>query len=493
VSYSITSQLTSNYRFEQAREEIAQHLKGKKLVLIDRIATTGRNSYAKPAQIHQMHPEFIFSDYSYWGTIRPQFVFSSEEKYHVRYKNTNKDNINIDEALKLYLDQTQFIPVFSTWFATKEIVNISRKFNGIIAAVPIDVNTFLENKANFYSILTNSGVPKTHILKTATYLENTHLPDYRHFADKFGKIFVMQGRSIGGRGTRFIKTENDFQNAVNGLTGDIRIVTFCPGQTVAVNILTIPKGKQDCAIYVATPSHKSTNIPEIGVSEVFGAGNDWSHNFPKSLSSKFVDYVIQIGEYAYKKYGLCGIWGFDTIWQENNFYFIELNCRPQGSTETSAIDQITRGIPPFGVAHHSIFLNSPIHWLPFSDEFNHETIRRMSHSQEMAPFYLKIKAKENYPVRCKESVKGSGIYKLTPDDELEWLRVGMSTLEANFEEDEVLIANISLHNTVNYPTSQLCTLEGILRKRHIFDKPHRLSQYGRRLAKAIYRFFEPIE
>jgi len=219
------------------------------------------------------------------------------------------------------------------------------------------------------------------------------------------------------------------------------------------------------------------------------AGSDWNIAFPEELSHDFVRCVELIGLYLYKKYGLIGMWGLDSIWDDKRFVFNELNCRFLGSTEVSSINQWQRGIPPFYGTHLLIFDNYVVNWMPSAGEFNRETVRLMNNIKDSRPFYLKIKVKTSKPVRISNKLSGSGIYKIVSDCSLKKLNDRIVTSGADFDNDEILLANLPEKETLCYPGSQLCTVEGITRKRNIFDGAHKLSHNGRQLINVLYQYF----
>ncbi|PJE72871.1 MAG: hypothetical protein COV00_02955, partial [Candidatus Tagabacteria bacterium CG10_big_fil_rev_8_21_14_0_10_40_13] len=208
---------------------------------------------------------------------------------------------------------------------------------------------------------------------------------------------------------------------------------------------------------------------------------------------KFINYIKKIAIYAYQKYKLVGVWLIEGFIVGKIFYFNEINCRPGGVTEVSSANQILRNFPPFIVIHNLIFLKGDLSWLPSSDKFNEETAKIITKQMSRGPFYLKIKAKNNYPIKVKQEFQGNGIYVLTKNNTLQWIKHGQSTLEANFDNNEILVADMPLKNSICYPGVELCTLEGVGYKKHIFNGPHRLTKEGYRIAEAIYKNFEPIK
>lgn len=463
---------------------------GKTLIQFNRFATFGRNAYGNKL-FNSVKPTVAFSDVDWWGTSNSAVVFSEEKKSGVRIKDTQCSRTNVFEVIKSNIYKNKSIPILSVWQNTDEYEKLAKVLNAIILAMPAKVGLYLEDKTNFNNILKNSGVHHQFLLKELIFTCGESIPNYKTLCSYFGRKFVMQGRGMGGRGTKIIKSLKDLVKAKQNLKGKIRITEYYKGFSSNVNILSIPDKKRGCLVYVGLPSFKATAIPEIGVPEATSAGSDWSLKFPLSLTSEFVKYVERIGHYIYKKFGLIGVWGLDSIWKKNNFRFNELNCRVQGTTDVGSINELLRGVPPFLLSHYLIFLDQEVSWMPAVEEFNKSTAKMMSKIATKRPFYLKIKVKGGRKLCLQSSLK-SGIYKIK-NSHLQWLQNRELTSDADFDKNEILIANLPKKETICYPGSQLCTLEGITQSRHIFSSPHTLSSQGKRISQIIYKYFKEIK
>lgn len=480
--------------FDTANSLFEKSLKNKLFVLYDKFAMTGRNSYANGTNlsIPRMLPSVVLGDYAPWGDKTSSVYFTKEEKEKSRcLKGLSYDAI-LYEPIKNYILNQNKMPVFLTWFETERRQKLAKSVSGKLLAIPATIRHKLEDKASFDSILRGSGIPQKNQLKTKNYNSTKNLPSYEKIKDLFGKIFVVQGRSMGGDGTIIVRRKKNYEQARLNLKDRIRISEYCGSQYFSSNILNVPLEGNKCAVYVDIPSHKTANIPELGIPEVTGAGQDWSLLYPKYFAKKFVDYVVKIGQFLYKNYHLIGLWSLEGFWNDSNVYFNELNCRPGGDTEVSSINQVLKKFPPFFAIHTLVFLNAKLNWLPNSNNFNEGTISDIYQMKNPRPFYLKVRVKDKYPVKRAAHFLGSGIYKLTDDNRLEWLRSGQSTLDANFDNNEVLVADAPLAGTISYPGIQLCTLEGISYYKHIFSGPKSLSNEASRLTKAIYKNFDTV-
>lgn len=487
---------TRQYYQQKADYALRKSLQGKLLILLDRFGSAYRNVYAvSEFTISSILPQVAICNYGTWGNKKPHIIFSQEQQTHIRKKKlANKYDQDSLQFLKQYKYKSSYRkPVFLTWYQTELRKKIANELDGLLLAVSKHIRNKLENKVNFYSLLNLVGIPKNYQLNTLIFSSSKTISSYEELIRQVGKIFVMQGDSMGGSGTVIVKSSIDYKNAVNRLEGKIRISQYCNGQYFSVSVLTVPKDRNNCNVYIDIPTHKTTDIPEVGVSAIMGAGNDYSLTYRTLDAEKFVTYIKKIAIYAYQAYKLVGVWAIEGFIDEKAFYFNEINCRPVGGTEVSSANQFLRNFPPFIVIHNLIFLKGDISWLPSGDKFNQETVQIINRQMNRGPFYLKIKAKYNCPVKVKQEFQGNGIYTLTRNNTLRWLKQGQSTLEANFDNNEILVADIPFKNSICYPGVELCTLEGVGYKNHIFNGPHQLTKKGYRIAEAIYKNFEPLK
>ena len=479
--------------FELANRVLHDALVGRSLILVDRFASAGRNAYTGPVPLLAFRPSLALSYYEAWGNTLPQVVISSETKYSVRDKDAKHQFLSfLSEDIRPFLRTLQQPFSVNVWHETPEIREIFQPFGGEILAVRQEIYEKLEDKSIFNELLCEAGIPESLQIESMRVESVKHLPSYSHLSTLLGLPFVVQGQSSGGRGTLFVSTEEDLTKVVS-LTGPLRLSRYTSGFSSNTTLLTVPDGHGGCSVYVDVPSHKAMHISEVGIGRAKGAGNDWSLPFPAHLSEKMITSAVQIGQFAFQKYGLVGLWGLDSIWNDQVVVFNELNCRNQGTTEVSGVNQILRGLPPFVVAHLAIHREKSVTWLPSADEYNAETLRRVTNpvAVDAAPFYLKVRSRFPFPVRTGNRFHGSGIYSLREDNQLVWTRAGTHTLEGNFDQMEVLVANAPSSTVRCYPGSELCTIEGITTQHSIFEGPQSLSPDGARLAQAIYQHFIP--
>ncbi|MFE6866578.1 hypothetical protein ACFVFS_08470 [Kitasatospora sp. NPDC057692] len=84
---------------------------------------------------------------------------------------------------------------------------------------------------------------------------------------------------------------------------------------------------------------------------------------------------MRIAGWAWDKHRLKGLFGLDALLTaDGEVYLNEINCRNQGTTEVSAVNQQLRGLPPFWIAHLTAMLDHSVSWLPNPDDFNAATV-----------------------------------------------------------------------------------------------------------------------
>jgi hypothetical protein len=135
--------------------------------------------------------------------------------------------------------------------------------------------------------------------------------------------------------------------------------------------------------------------------------------------------------------------------------------------------------------HNILFLGGDTSFLPDPDTFNHGTIREMQQRTLPGPFYIKVKNTNLEPVGLPQGSEGSGVYQLTETGTLVWSRPGLSTLDADFDRGEVLLANLPLPGSARSHKREVCTVEGVARNTHVFAGPHELTPTGEKLLVAV--------
>lgn len=480
-------------KIEEAQELLSRALSHSTLVCFDRFGSAGRNIFSGAYPIQIFRPDLTVSYYAPWKSCQPKVSLTCESKTHRRDAQLKHHYVQFlwTEIEKVF-ETFDRPPAIAAWYQTPELKELTKRFGGKILAIPEPTRQILEDKSRLNSLLKNAGVDPSFLIESISIESGTSLPSYHEMVSRFELPFVVQCNSSGGRGTIFVFQPSDYEKAAR-LLGPRRISRFISGFSANTTVLTAPSHKDRCRVYVDLPSHKAIHIPEVGIGETKGAGNDWTIPFRKVELAGIIDAAVKIGEYAYRTYGLVGLWGFDSIWSDKGLVINEINCRNQGTTEVSSINQLLGDFLPLLAAHYTILLGEEVIWLCSPDEFNDKTLNRASQPLKISPFYLKIRNREKFPLKNDLNFSGSGIYRFTNSQKLEWLREDCHTLSANFDQGEVLIANAPLSDTICMPGAELCTLEGVAQNHSIFSSPHTLSETAKKLVNAVFCQFVPCE
>jgi D-alanine-D-alanine ligase-like ATP-grasp enzyme len=476
-------------RCAQANASLLETLDSWSLVQVDRFTSSGRNYLGEEATLWALRPALTLGCYEPWreATVA-QKTLALETRLHVRGTHSKHAYLEqLGEDARAALAALPHPPLVAAWYETSEIRSLVDGLGGKLLTAKREVREIVEDKSRLNELLASAGIEAG--LQIASIRVEGRAPAFNELANRLGLPLVVQVNSSGGRGTLFVSNEQDFTDAL-ALGRPLRISEFVPGFSSNTTVLTIANGK-GCQVYVDQPSHKAMHVREVGIGNAKGAGNDWSIPFEYEGVNALVESAVRLGEYLFETYGLVGLWGIDTIWNGNQVVINEINCRNQGTTEVSGINQILRGVPPFVVSHLALHAGTPVSWLPNPDQYNAQTIQGASHPSGLRPFYLKIRNRMNLPVVTSPDLPSSGVYRLEATEQLKWLHPAGCTYEANFDENEVLVANLPGAATLCLPGAELCTLEGLTTNRSIFDGPYSLSPYGEMLTRAIYKHFIP--
>ena len=225
------------------------------------------------------------------------------------------------------------------------------------------------------------------------------------------------------------------------MPGPYRVSAFTEGWSSNVTVLSVPDGSGGVRVYVDRPSHKAIAIAELGIGTAKSAGNDWSRPWPPGAATALVEAAVRIGEWAWAEHRMAGLFGLDAILTPGGEVRVnEVNCRNQGTTEVSSVNQQLRGQPPFVIAHLVTMLGGRVDWLGDPSEYNHETIRRAM-QPGAGPFYAKVRLGGQGPVRISPDFPGPGVYRLDEAGRLHLIRGGAHPADADADRGEVLIAS----------------------------------------------------
>lgn len=460
----------------RVKERIANHLLETKMqkfltININKYATVNRSVVSNFNSLKSFVPDIIVSHYSSNNCLMKfNKVYSQESITNNREKGIYK-KIFIDK-LENDIEISGKSPLIFSWQEDEELQNLTSKYNGKTLSMPSNIQEYIEDKLNLKIILKAAKIESKFIIKSCNY-NNINELAYINLKEKFGNKFVIQRSSSGGKGTFIVKNEKDFNCCKEKINTPIKISQFINGKSFNNNILNVCINNLPNT-FVDQPSIKPMMENNVTGSKTTSIGHQWFNTFSKKLALEYVQVIEKLGKYLYKTYGLIGLWGIDTIWDGDSFKINEINCRIQGSTEVSSINQILRNELPFIVSHYSSFLDIEPFWLPSATNFNNETVNIMLNGKRYNPFYLKVKLNKNETI--KNSTLIDGIYRLNNNNSFTWVRNGITALEANWDNNEFLIVNSPLATTKTGPNSMYCTIEGIINKSSILNNDLEVSE-----------------
>ncbi|MEY9873312.1 hypothetical protein ABH931_002794 [Streptacidiphilus sp. MAP12-33] len=472
---------------EAAAARLTQALAGRPLVLAERFTTAMRTCYTGPDAIEAARPALSVGCYTPWEPAQPVAALVAETRTGVRGPEQRRSwSADMDRSAQRVLAALA-TPVIAAWYATDQLRAWAGP-GGTLAAIDGGLRARIEDKAFFGQLLTDAQVPASlHIPAIRCH----RLPDLKHLQRRLcsGRLVVQAGADSGGRGTFFVTTTDDLARAAAAMSGPYRVSRFVDGWSSNTTVLSVPNRHGSVDVYVDRPSHKAVGVPQAGIGPGKSAGNTWSMPWPHKAAARLVDAAVRIAEWAWTTHRMCGLFGLDAILTgAGRVHLNEINCRNQGTTEVSAVNQQLRGLPPFLIAHLTTLLDGTVDWLPDPDTFNAATIT-VSARGGPGPFYLKLRNRHPHPVTV--DLPGPGLYRITAG-RLERLHAAAHPAEARAERNEVLLANLPTPGTVCLPDAELGTAEGLAH--HTggpFAGPHHLSAYGTRILRALDQHLTP--
>ncbi|MFJ1757511.1 hypothetical protein [Kitasatospora sp. NPDC088134] len=475
--------------WQAAEHELTAALDGRPLVAAERFASSGRTSYTGPAPIAAARPTLAVGCYEPWGPASPVEALTLEGRTALRGVDQRRSwTADLDRAAHAAIRRYRR-PVVAAWYATDRLRRWAGP-GGTVAAIDAALRAEVEDKANFGSILTASGVPADlHLPGTRVDGLLPSLRELRRLV-RSDKVVVQCGVDSGGRGTVFVDDEADLARAAK-MPGPYRVTAFVTGWSVNTTVLSVPDADGRLRAYVDRPSHKAVGLPEAGIGAGKSGGNTWCLPWPEEAAARLVDAAVRIARWAWETHRIKGLFGLDALLTADGQVFLnEINCRNQGTTEVSAVNQQLRGLPPFLIAHLTAMLDHPVTWLPDADDFNTTTVD-LAAGTGPGPYYLKLRHRGQVSVRLDHHLGLPGVYRVA-EGRLWWVRPGAHSADAG--PGEVLLANLPAPGTLCEPGAELGTAEGITTAADApFASPHTLSQAGRALLAAFDRHLLPTD
>ncbi|MGW8700682.1 hypothetical protein ACWGOK_27795 [Streptomyces eurythermus] len=468
---------------EAAGAALARVLDGRPLVSAERFCSSMRTLYAGPRPISWTRPALAIGCYPAWEQAAPIAVVAAEDRSGRRGPAERHAWMrDVDTQVAGLLAGLPKPPVIAAWYVTGRLRRWAGP-GGTLAAIDGRLRAVIEDKAAFDALLKAANVPAS--MRIPCVRVEGRLPALAELQRQVGarRLVVQAGADSGGRGTVFVDGDADLQRAAT-MPGPYKVAAFIAGWSSNTTVVSVPDAAGNIAVYVDRPSHKAIGIAEAGIGPGKSAGNDWSRPWPEAAVAELVDAAVRIGRHLWAEHHLAGLFGLDALLTaDGRVLFNEINCRNQGTTEVSAVNQQLRGLPPFLAAHLTVLLGGRPDWLPDADGFNQATIRAATRGGP-GPYYLKLRHRGTGPVRLA-GLRGPGVYR--PDNgRLVWVRAGAHPACANADLGEVLLANLPAEHVVCLPGAELGTAEALTTGPNTpFTAAHRLSVFGSTVLDAL--------
>lgn len=465
------------------------------LVSMEKHGGALRNSYGNG--LTAARPSAVFGESIPWSDITPEGIFSIEAYNPNRGYATIHDKIAALESGAVYLNKISKKAILYAWFNTPQLDYLrSQICDSIVVSRDEQIARHIEDKALLESHLASAGCTTARMPRHFTYASAAQLPDYETTKKLLGQTFVVQGRSMGGDGTKIIRASKDYQLARTSVSDAIRISEFVDAPYQSVYVLSVPTKKcDDVEVYVDGPSHKPIDIAELGIGSVAGAGGDWRPPHEAFDAIGLTTNITLLAQYLYQTHGFYGHFVVEGFIRDGDFLFNEINARPGGGSEVNGDYQLQQGQPPFMLSHilarlgllHAEDLGS-------SDVYNFYAQERATHGISDGVFYLKYKNSSEHPSTTSPAYQGSGVYRLNDDGQLEWARSGNTSRDAVLNKREILISNgPAQRHAVVASGKQICSLEGMATDAlPVFTKERRLARHTLEIVQATQALFPHI-
>jgi hypothetical protein len=482
----------SQGRAEVAEAALTSALAGRPLVSVERFTTAYRSCYAAPYPLEAIRPALAVGCYRPWQPAGPRRVIAAEETIRIRSPRGRHSWLTgVLASAQQALTGLEGPTVVTGWYATSELRALAGP-GGTVAAIDGTLRDRIEDKADFDHLLRAAGVAdEVRIPAIRVDGSLSSLGELRR-AVGASRVVVQAGVTSGGRGTFFADDVAGLALAA-WMPGPYRVSAFIKGWSSNVTVLSVPDGTGGACVYVDRPSHKAIAVEELGIGSAKSAGNDWSYPWPPGAAAALVEAAVRIGEWAWSEHRMTGLFGLDAILTPGGEVKVnEINCRNQGTTEVSSVNQQLRGQPPFVIAHLVTMLGGRVDWLGDPSEYNHETIRRAT-QPGTGPFYAKVRLGGQGPVQISPDFPGPGVYRLDEAGRLHLVRGGAHPADADADRGEVLIASAPGPDVACHPGAEIATLEGVTSgPGRPFAGPSTASGQALRFASALLDLFVPV-
>ncbi|MBU1289836.1 ATP-grasp domain-containing protein [Patescibacteria group bacterium] len=348
----------------------------------------------------------------------------------------------------------------------------------------------LENKIKFREILQEIGIPVPSG-KIAS-IDKLH---YGHLINKYGLPFVIQHPTRGGgKGTFFINNRADFEKAIENLESvwneddeqkvkeadEVVVAKFIDGPSPSIAGCVTKYG-----ILTTSLQYQVLDIPELYNPEKGSGlfcGHDWtSSHFSESVSKQAFEYTEKIGEY-FKKLGYQGIFGLDFVLNKktDKLYVVECNPRLVGTLPTVNMAQLLNNEVPILACHVLEFLGVDY-------QIDIEAVNQ-SMRQEKRGAHMFVRNLTGRWAKNHRQLK-AGVYKLTKENSLKYLRPGYDLCHLENNEEFLLADGVPLKKSHFSPNRRLCR---VLTLNSLLDETDykKLNPWATQVAQTVYGAFQ---
>lgn len=395
----------------------------------------------------------------------------------------------IQQYLKKISTRYQHSPILIVYKTSTKMERICQENSWILAAPSTKFGKGLfENKIKFRKILEELGVP----VPPGEIKKIIEL-NYNQSANKYGLPFVVQHPTRGGgKGTFFVRNQNDFNNALYRLknkqndegedvaekpTADVIVAKFIKGSSPSITGCVTRHG-----ILSTSLQYQILDISELYNSEKGSGlfcGHDWSSsNFSKKVLQQAYTAVEVTGQY-FKKWNYKGIFGLDFVLDEKDkqLYVVEANPRMLGTFPTLSMTQILNNEPPI-VAFHLLEYSN----LDYQIDLK-QINQLMRQKKEGAHLFLH---NLSHSWARNHNIVAPGVYKLNKNN-LKYLRPGYKLQHLKTQDEFLITEGVPFKNTYFSPNRRLCR---ILTLAPVLEKHNKLNLWAERVAKITYKSFK---
>ncbi len=321
-------------------------------------------------------------------------------------------------------------PVNLLLYKSREIIErLAQKHNWKLLNNPVELAAKFENKTYFRQILEKlqTGLIPGGIFKIKDL-------DFRELNKKYDQFVIQEPESSGGRGTYFIKSKEDFDQAtakiVKKKVKEILLTKFINGFSPSITGCATRWG-----IFATRPQLQILDVAE-SVSPERGSGQFCGHQWgdteliTEEISDQAVSICQKIGRYLFQE-GYQGVFGLDLLVDKETkmVYVIECNPRFLGTFPSIVSLQMKANQISISALHVAEFLDLDIDWGPKIQEGQMGLTKGAQ---------LIIYNREKKEAKIRGSLK-PGVYQFK-EKKMEFIREGYDFLAIK-ERDEFIITD----------------------------------------------------